>query len=63
MGGPDAGPRGLLPLLAASPVVALPLAVLPAALPQPAELVRQAFAFPTGRADVPTPARSRCPAA
>ncbi|MFJ9644079.1 hypothetical protein [Streptomyces sp. NPDC101206] len=136
LGAPDAGHRGLLPLLVASPVVALPLAVsgvdlplaglcclalaaaatgrpvaagaalagacavkwtawpavpvavvllaavygwwaavrcgliasagtalavLPAALLQPVELVRQVFAFPTGRADVPTPARSPLP--
>ncbi|MFA7766045.1 glycosyltransferase 87 family protein [Streptomyces sp. NRRL S-448] len=37
------------------------LLVLPAALLQPAELWRQVFAFPTGRADVPTPASSPLP--
>ncbi|NXY94699.1 DUF2029 domain-containing protein [Streptomyces sp. BR123] len=37
------------------------VAVLPAALLQPAELVRQVFAFPTGRAEVATPARSPLP--
>ncbi|MFG2292578.1 hypothetical protein [Streptomyces sp. NPDC048603] len=35
--------------------------VLPAVLQQPRELVRQVFAFPTGRADVPTPASSPLP--
>ncbi|GGS08286.1 hypothetical protein Snoj_12270 [Streptomyces nojiriensis] len=37
------------------------LLVLPAALLQPAELWRQVFAFPTGRAEVPTPASSPLP--
>ncbi|MFE5860580.1 glycosyltransferase 87 family protein [Streptomyces virginiae] len=37
------------------------LLVLPAALLQPAELWRQVFAFPTGRAPVPTPASSPLP--
>ncbi|MFB6820857.1 glycosyltransferase 87 family protein [Streptomyces virginiae] len=37
------------------------LPVLPAALLQPAELWRQVFAFPTGRAPVPTPASSPLP--
>ncbi|MFD7628836.1 hypothetical protein ACFV7Q_22850 [Streptomyces sp. NPDC059851] len=37
------------------------VAVLPAALLQPAELVRQVFAFPTGRAEVATPAQSPLP--
>ncbi|MCM9082916.1 glycosyltransferase 87 family protein [Streptomyces spororaveus] len=37
------------------------LLVLPAALLQPAELWRQVFAFPTGRAQVPTPASSPLP--
>lgn len=37
------------------------LLVLPGALLQPAELWRQVFAFPTGRADVPTPASSPLP--
>ncbi|MEV7611721.1 hypothetical protein [Streptomyces sp. NPDC089799] len=35
--------------------------VLPAVLLQPHELVRQVFAFPTGRAGVPTPASSPLP--
>ncbi|MEU9032184.1 glycosyltransferase 87 family protein [Streptomyces sp. NPDC048383] len=35
--------------------------VLPGLLLQPAELWRQVFAFPTGRADVPTPASSPLP--
>ncbi|MFE2274103.1 glycosyltransferase 87 family protein [Streptomyces lavendulae] len=35
--------------------------VLPGALLQPTELWRQVFAFPTGRADVPTPAGSPLP--
>lgn len=35
--------------------------VLPGALLQPTELWRQVFAFPTGRADVPTPASSPLP--
>ncbi|MGW0392426.1 glycosyltransferase 87 family protein [Streptomyces sp. NPDC003042] len=35
--------------------------VLPSALLQPAELWRQVFAFPTGRAEVPTPASSPLP--
>ncbi|MGO4462828.1 glycosyltransferase 87 family protein [Streptomyces sp. M-16] len=35
--------------------------VLPGVLLQPAELWRQVFAFPTGRADVPTPASSPLP--
>ncbi|MFI1281822.1 glycosyltransferase 87 family protein [Streptomyces sp. NPDC020858] len=37
------------------------LLVLPGALLQPAELWRQVFAFPTGRAEVPTPASSPLP--
>uniref|UniRef100_A0AAU2JYU4 Glycosyltransferase 87 family protein n=1 Tax=Streptomyces sp. NBC_00049 TaxID=2903617 RepID=A0AAU2JYU4_9ACTN len=37
------------------------LLVLPGALLQPAELWRQVFAFPTGRAAVPTPASSPLP--
>ncbi|MET9607652.1 glycosyltransferase 87 family protein [Streptomyces sp. NPDC006512] len=37
------------------------LLVLPGLLLQPAELWRQVFAFPTGRADVPTPASSPLP--
>ncbi|MFG2988808.1 glycosyltransferase 87 family protein [Streptomyces sp. NPDC048257] len=37
------------------------LLVLPGALLQPAELWRQVFAFPTGRAQVPTPASSPLP--
>ncbi|MGZ9934397.1 glycosyltransferase 87 family protein [Streptomyces sp. NC-S4] len=37
------------------------LLVLPAALLQPTELWRQVFAFPTGRAEVPTPASSPLP--
>ncbi|MFB6806331.1 glycosyltransferase 87 family protein [Streptomyces sp. NPDC056387] len=43
----------------AAPVTAL--LVLPGALLQPAELWRQVFAFPTGRAPVPTPAGSPLP--
>ncbi|MFF4101685.1 glycosyltransferase 87 family protein [Streptomyces sp. NPDC001903] len=35
--------------------------ILPSALLQPAELWRQVFAFPTGRAEVPTPASSPLP--
>ncbi|MFJ7589763.1 hypothetical protein ACIQZO_20745 [Streptomyces sp. NPDC097617] len=35
--------------------------VLPGALLQPTELWRQVFAFPTGRAEVPTPASSPLP--
>ncbi|MFF0218731.1 hypothetical protein [Streptomyces vinaceus] len=35
--------------------------ILPGALLQPAELWRQVFAFPTGRAEVPTPASSPLP--
>ncbi|MCX4626578.1 glycosyltransferase 87 family protein [Streptomyces sp. NBC_01443] len=35
--------------------------VLPSVLLQPAETVRQVFAFPTGRAEVPTPASSPLP--
>ncbi|MGW7435186.1 hypothetical protein [Streptomyces sp. NPDC054849] len=37
------------------------LLVLPGVLLQPAELWRQVFAFPTGRAEVPTPASSPLP--
>ncbi|MGW6942272.1 glycosyltransferase 87 family protein [Streptomyces xanthophaeus] len=37
------------------------LLVLPGAVLQPAELWRQVFAFPTGRAEVPTPASSPLP--
>lgn len=37
------------------------LLVLPAALLQPAEVWRQVFAFPTGRAEAPTPASSPLP--
>ncbi|MFC9295369.1 glycosyltransferase 87 family protein [Streptomyces sp. NPDC057011] len=37
------------------------LLVLPSALLQPGELWRQVFAFPTGRAEVPTPASSPLP--
>ncbi|MEV4194219.1 glycosyltransferase 87 family protein, partial [Streptomyces toxytricini] len=37
------------------------LLVLPAALLQPREMWRQVFLFPTGRADVPTPASSPLP--
>ncbi|MEU9299999.1 glycosyltransferase 87 family protein [Streptomyces sp. NPDC048269] len=37
------------------------LLVLPGALLQPGELWRQVFAFPTGRAEVPTPASSPLP--
>ena len=44
--------------VAAGGTVAL---VLPGLLLQPAELWRQVFAFPTGRADVPTPASSPLP--
>ncbi|WP_371675776.1 glycosyltransferase 87 family protein [Streptomyces sp. NBC_01276] len=54
------GPRAAV-RCAAVAVSGTAVLVLPGVLLQPAELWRQVFAFPTGRADVPTPASSPLP--